>query len=137
MARILRTPEAMRRAIELVPIPYNGITMCQGTFATMGADIPAEIRAFADRGALHFVHFRDVRGIPDRFVETFHDEGQTDMFAPMRTYQEIGLDGLLRRDHVPTMEGEENLALDYGVLGRLFAISYIKGLAEGAAKTAG
>ncbi|MCC2628853.1 MAG: mannonate dehydratase [Thermomicrobiales bacterium] len=62
MARILRTPEAMRRAIELAPSPHNGITMCQGTFATMGADIPAEIRDFADRGALHFVHFRDVRG---------------------------------------------------------------------------
>jgi mannonate dehydratase len=34
------------------------------------------------------------------------------------------------------MEGEENLAPGYDVLGRLFAIGYIKGLAEGAA-TAG
>jgi D-mannonate dehydratase len=34
------------------------------------------------------------------------------------------------------MEGEENLAPGYDVLGRHFAISYIKGLAEGAAKTA-
>ena len=134
MARILRTPEAMRRAIDLVPSPHNGITMCQGTFATMGADIPAEIRAFAERGALHFVHFRDVRGTPERFVETFHDDGQTDMFAAMRTYHEIGFDGPLRPDHVPTMEGEENLAPGYDVLGRLFAIGYIKGLAEGAAK---
>jgi mannonate dehydratase len=32
------------------------------------------------------------------------------------------------------MEGEENLAPGYDVLGRLFAIGYIKGLAEGAAK---
>jgi mannonate dehydratase len=135
MARILRTPEAMRRAIDLVPSPYNGITMCQGTFATMGADIPDEIRDFADRGALHFVHFRDVRGTPERFVETFHDDGQTDMFAAMQTYQEVGFSGPLRPDHVPTMEGEENLAPGYDVLGRLFAIGYIKGLAEGAAKT--
>jgi mannonate dehydratase len=136
MARILRTPEAMRRAIELVPSPYNGITMCQGTFATIGADIPAEIRAF-DRGALHFVHFRDVRSTPERFLETVHDEGQTDMFAAMRAYQEIGFDGPLRPDHMPTMKGEDNLAPGYDVLGRLFAIGYIKGLAEGAAKTAG
>jgi mannonate dehydratase len=135
MARNLRTPEAMRRAIELVPSPCNGITMCQGTFATMGADIPAEIRDFAHRGALHFVHFRDVRGTPERFVETFHDDGQTDMFAAMRTYQEVGFGGPLRPDHVPTMEGEENLAPGYDVLGRLFAIGYIKGLAEGAAKS--
>ena len=70
-------------------------------------------------------------------METFHDEGQTDMFAAMRTYQMIGFDGPLRPDHVPTMEGEENLAPGYDVLGRLFAIGYINGLAEGAAKTAG
>ena len=137
MARILRTPDAMRRAIDLVPSPFNGITMCQGTFATMGADVPAEIKRFDERGALHFVHFRDVRGTPERFAETFHDEGQTDMWAAMRTYQEIGFAGPLRPDHVPTMEGEENLAPGYDVLGRLFAIGYIKGLAEGAAKTAG
>ena len=136
MARVLRTPEAMRRAIDLAPSPANGITLCQGTFATMGADIPAEIRAFHERDALHFVHFRDVRGTPERFVETFHDEGQTDMFAAMRTYHELGFDGPLRPDHVPTMEGEENLAPGYDVLGRLFAIGYIKGLAEGAAKSA-
>ena len=137
MARLLRSPEAMRRAIDLAPSPHNGITMCQGTFATMGADIPAEIRSFHERGALHFVHFRDVRGTPEKFVETFHDEGQTDMFAAMRTYHELGFDGPLRPDHVPTMEGEENLAPGYDVLGRLFAIGYIKGLAEGAAKSRG
>lgn len=137
MARILRSPEAMCRAIDLAPSPHNGITMCQGTFATMGADIPAEIRSFHERGALHFVHFRDVRGTPEKFVETFHDEGQTDMFAAMRTYHELGFDGPLRPDHVPTMEGEENLAPGYDVLGRLFAIGYIKGLAEGAAKSRG
>jgi mannonate dehydratase len=137
MARILRTPEAMGRAIDLVPSPHNGITMCQGTFATMGADIPAEIRRFAARDALHFVHFRDVRGTPERFVETFHDEGQTDMWAAMRTYRELGFAGPLRPDHVPTMEGEENLAPGYDVLGRLFAVGYIKGLAEAAEKTVG
>src|SRR5829696_9749356 len=125
MARILRTPEAMRRVIELVPSPYNGITMRQGTFATMGADIPAEIRAFADRGVLHFVQFRDVRGTPDRFVETFHDEGQTDMFAAMRAYADIGYHGPLRPDHVPTMHGEDNERPGYALLGRLYALGYI------------
>jgi mannonate dehydratase len=73
-------------------------------------DFRVEIRSLVDRGALHFVHFRDVRGTPERFVETFHDEGQTDMFAAMRTYQEIGFDGPLRPDHVPTMEGAAKTA---------------------------
>jgi mannonate dehydratase len=51
-----------------------------------------------------------VRGTPECFVETFHDEQQTDMFAAMRTYQEIGFDGPLRPDHVPTMEGAAKTA---------------------------
>jgi mannonate dehydratase len=63
---------------------------------------------------------------PDRFSETVDKEGQTDMFAVMRTYQKIGFDGPLRPDHLPTMEGEENLAPDYDVLGRVFAITTSK-----------
>ena len=78
-----------------------------------------------------------IRRTPERFLEAVHDEGQTDMFAAMRTYQEIGFDGPLRPDHLPTMEGEGILVPGYDVLGRHFAIGYIKGLAEGAAKTAG
>jgi mannonate dehydratase len=130
VARILRSAEAMARAIDLVPHPANGITFCQGTFATMGADIPAEIRRFGRRGAIHFVHFRDVRGTPERFVETFHDDGQTDMAAALRTYAEIGFTGPLRPDHVPTMAGETNDLPGYQTLGRLFALGYIRGLLD-------
>lgn len=71
-----------------------------------GADIPATIRRFAYR--IRFVRFRDVRGTPERFVETFHDGGQTDMRAAMAAYAEIGFDGPARTDHVPTMFGESN-----------------------------
>ena len=48
------------------------------------------IREFGDEGRIHFVHFRDVRGTPERFVETFHDEGQTDMHACMQAYCDVG-----------------------------------------------
>jgi mannonate dehydratase len=77
-----------------------------------------------------YVHFRDVRGTPERFVETFHDDGPTDMLACMRAYQAIGFEGVLRPDHVPTMEGESNDNPGYEALGRLFAIGYIRGLQE-------
>jgi mannonate dehydratase len=134
MSRILRTPEAMERAINLVPSPANGVTFCQGTFSTMGAAIPAEIRRFGERGAIHFVHFRDVRGTPEHFVETFHDDGQTDMYEAMRTYADIGFEGPVRPDHVPTMAGEVNDTPGYQTVGRLFALGYIKGLAEAVEK---
>ena len=134
VSRILTSPEAMLRAIDLVPSPNNAVTFCQGTFATMGADIPREIRRFGERGAIGFVHFRDVRGTPERFVETFHDDGQTDMFEAMRTYRDVGYSGVVRPDHVPTMAEEPNDTPGYQILGRLFALGYIKGLSEAVAK---
>lgn len=134
VGRILTSPDAMMRAIDLVPSPNNAVTFCQGSFATMGADIPKEIRRFGEHGAIGFVHFRDVRGTPERFVETFHDEGQTDMYEAMGAYRDVGFRGVVRPDHVPTMAGEANDAPGYQILGRLFALGYIKGLVEGVAK---
>jgi mannonate dehydratase len=135
VGRILTSPEAMRRAVDLVPSPCNGVTFCQGTFSTMGADVPAEIRRFGGEGLVHFVHFRDVRGTPDNFVETFHDDGQTDMLAAMGAWADVGFAGPLRPDHVPTMAGEDNLTPGYQTLGRLFALGYITGLAEAVEKS--
>jgi len=124
--RIMGTPDAFRRMLSMQPSPSNAITFCQGNFALMGHDLPELIREFGEQIA--FVHFRDVRGVVDDFEETFHDEGQTDMAACMRAYAEIGFDGPMRPDHVPTMHGEGNEHPAYGTLGRLFALGYIRGL---------
>ncbi len=96
----------------------------------MNADIPAEIRRFGRQNAIHFVHFRDIEGTPDNFVETFHEAGRTDMFEAMRAYRDVGYTGAFRVDHVPTMEGEQNLTPGYEAMGRLYAIGYAKGLIE-------
>ena len=94
-----------------------------------GADIPAAIRQFADR--INFVHFRDVEGDADRFVETWHDDGPTDMLAAMRAYERhVGDDVVMRPDHVPTMAGEDNSIPGYHITGKLFAAGYMKGLLE-------
>ncbi|MDU4694615.1 MAG: mannonate dehydratase [Paenibacillus sp.] len=137
VSRILTNAAALQRAIDLVPSAYSGITLCQGTLATAGEDIPAVIRHFADQQKLFFVHFRDVKGTPEKFEETFHDDGQTDMLEAMRTYYEVGFDGPARPDHVPTMEGESNENPGYELLGRLFGVGYITGLMEAAAKMSG
>ena len=73
---------------------------------------------------------RDVAGVPTRFEETFHDAGKSDMAACMRAYRDIGFDGVLRPDHVPTMAGDDNQQAGYSSVGRLFAIGYIKGIRE-------
>jgi mannonate dehydratase len=130
LGRIMRSIENYQRLLDLVPSAVNGITLCQGNFTLMTNDLPGAIRHFGKQGKIFFVHFRDVRGTPEKFVETFHDEGKTDMLACMRAYREIGFDGVCRPDHVPTMEGDNNDRPSYSSIGRLFAIGYIKGLQQ-------
>lgn len=135
VGRILTSADALERAIQLVPSPYSGITLCQGTLATAGEDIVPTIRRFAGQSKLFFVHFRDIQGTAEHFQETFHDAGQTDMFAAMQAYVSEGFDGPMRPDHVPTMEGEDNHRPGYETLGQLFALGYIRGLIEACEKT--
>lgn len=130
LARIMRSVENFQRLLDLVPSPVNGIALCQGNFTLMTDDLPSVIRRFGRQGKIFFAHFRDVRGTPEKFVETFHDDGQTDMLACMQAYRDIGYEGVLRPDHVPTMEGDSNDRPGYSSVGRLFAIGYIKGLRE-------
>ena len=49
IARIIASVDALKRAIELVPSEWNGLTFCQGAIATMGADISAAIRFFGEQ----------------------------------------------------------------------------------------
>ena len=128
--RIMSSLDAFRRLLDLYPSPHNGVTLCQGNFALMTDDLPGWIRELGARDAIQFVHFRDVRGDARSFVETFHDDGQSDLAACMRAYREIGFTGPTRPDHVPTMYGETNVRPGYETLGRLFASGYIRGLAD-------
>jgi mannonate dehydratase len=130
LGRIMRSIENFDRLLDMAPSPVNGIALCQGNFTLMTDDLPGAIRHFGRRNRIFFVHFRDVRGTPEKFVETFHDDGKTDMLACMRAYRDIGFEGVCRPDHVPTMEGDSNDRPSYSSIGRLFAIGYLKGLRE-------
>ncbi|NND35074.1 MAG: TIM barrel protein [Saprospiraceae bacterium] len=137
--RIMTSVEAFKKMLDLYPSPSNGITFCQGSFASMGdadnpVDIPAAIEYFGKRGAIHFVHFRDVRGGKSKFEETFHDDGKTDMYRAMEAYYKIGFKGPMRPDHVPTMAQDSNEHPGYSTIGTLFAIGYMRGLIEGVQK---
>jgi mannonate dehydratase len=127
-ARIMNSVENFERLVEVVRSPANAICFCQGSFATMGVDIPAAIRRLGPH--IKYVHFRDVKGTPASFAETFHDNGPTDMVAAMRAYREVGFNGPMRPDHVPQMFGEDDGEPGYTMLGRLFAYGYIRGLIQ-------
>lgn len=130
-ARILSTPEAFERLVRMVDSPANGICFCQGSFASHENeyDIPALIHRLAPH--IVFAHFRDVTGAVPYFRETFHDTGKTDMAACLRAYSEAGIDVPIRPDHVPTLAGESNEFPGYHMLGRLWAVGYMKGLRDG------
>ncbi|GAA1985783.1 mannonate dehydratase [Microbacterium pumilum] len=135
LPRIMSSVESFRRLLSLHPSENNGMTFCQGNFALMPevidgtTSIPELIREFGT-AQIPFVHFRDVKGTVERFQETFHDAGQTDMPACMEAYYDIGFAGPMRPDHVPTLAGELNTRPGYETLGRLFAIGYIRGLEQ-------
>ncbi|PSP95841.1 mannonate dehydratase [Halobacteriales archaeon QS_4_62_28] len=127
--RIVNSVAQYDRILDIVDSEHNGLTFCQGNFAAMGVDIPETIRHFGDR--INFVHFRDVEGDADQFVETWHDDGPTDMHAAMAAYDEaVGDDVPMRPDHVPTMAGEDNSNPGYHTKGRLFAVGYMRGLLD-------
>ena len=130
--RIMVNPDAFERLVQIAPSPSNGICFCQGNFAAMGVDVPETIRRLGEH--IRFVHVRDVRGTPDHFIETFHDEGPTDMYAAIQAYAAAGFEGVMRPDHVPVLAGESGEA-GYTMMGRLFAVGYMRGLIEAAAKS--
>ncbi len=135
VGRIMTSPEAFQRLIDLVPSPNNGLTYCQGCFSEMCVDVPGTIRHFAGQKKLFFAHFRNVRGPVTDFVEVFHDEpGNADMYEAMKAYHESGFDGPMRPDHLPVLEGAAGNPMAEHMWGRLLAIGYMKGLIEGVRK---
>ena len=128
-ARIFNSVEGFERAYSMYPCRANAITFCQANFKLMGADLATTVRLLENRIA--YVHVRDVRGTAENFVELFHDESTTDQLSLFRLYHELGLNVPFRCDHVPTMEGEgkeDGFVPGYGILGRLFADGYLKGI---------
>jgi mannonate dehydratase len=128
LSRIMRSVEGFDRLLSLADSPVNGITLCQGCFGEMGCHLPDVIRRFGQR--INFVHFRDVRGTPIDFVETFPDNGPSDMVDVIATYHEIRYRGFIRVDHVPLLVTEPGDYDGYGMQGHIFAIGYLKGLME-------
>jgi len=127
--RVLDTVEDLKHLIEICPSDYHGINFCQGCISQSCSN-PEEvydaIRYFGSRNKIFWVHFRNIKGGYLKFEETFPDEGDIDMVKAMRTYKEVGYNGVLIPDHVP------QLYLDtmWGHQAHAFAIGYIKALIQ-------
>ncbi|NJN27517.1 MAG: mannonate dehydratase [Cyclobacteriaceae bacterium] len=136
VGRILTSAAAFDQIIAKYPSPANGITFCQATFRTMGEDIKAISEKWIKDRRIFFLHLRDVEGDKYKFRETFHDNGPTPMAEMLRHYAALGFDGPIRPDHAPAMYGERQdgfeggISVGYEMLGKIFAIGYLKGIME-------
>jgi len=125
IARIFSSLDGLKRLIETFPSPSNGIDFCQGTVSEMAdVDVIEAIRYFGSRGKIFFAHFRDTLGTLPSFSEVFMDGGDTDMWAAVKAYNEVGYDGFIRADHAPRVIGDDRNAR------RSFAyqVGYMRGL---------
>jgi mannonate dehydratase len=131
IARILTSARAYRRVMDIVPSPMNGVTFCQANFKLMGEDIYALAKEWASKKKIFFIHLRDVEGTKEKFHETFHDNGPTDMVRILQIYSKAGFDGPIRPDHAPTIEIDRNdTRSGYTMGGKVFAFGYMKGIMD-------
>jgi mannonate dehydratase len=127
--RVLGTVDGLKRFITIQESPYHGLNFCQGTVSEMLADPGSEIyeviRYFGTRKKIFNVHFRNIRGHRNDFVEVYPDEGDVDLVKAIHVYQEVGYPYMLMPDHVPVAandpEGLQSFAFCYG---------YIRGLMQ-------
>ncbi len=137
LERIMSSEASFDRLLAISASPSNAITFCIGCFAEMGADIVGLIERY--RARTPYVHVRDIAGTADDFIETFPDDGQTDLVAVFRKLQEVGFDGYVRSDHAPALatdEGDSDTPEGYGMQGHIFAMGYLRGLERASAPAA-
>jgi mannonate dehydratase len=124
---VLGSVDGLKRFVSIAENPYHGLNFCQGTVSEMlekpGEQIFDVIRYFGTRKKIFNVHFRNIAGGFLNFRETFIDDGDVDMLKAMRVYRDVGYDGMMMPDHVPTIEGDTG-----NLQGFAFAFGYIKAL---------
>jgi mannonate dehydratase len=135
VARVLGTVDGLKKFVAIQENPYHGLNFCQGTVAEMlhnpGQEIFDVIRYFGTRQKIFNVHFRNIRGHRDEFMEVFPDEGDVDFVKAIQVYREIGYPYLLMPDHVPEAaddpSGLQSFAYCYGYIRALIqAVSQMR-----------
>jgi len=118
---------AIKRYESLADTPNNGFQLCLGT-AAEGLKKPAEeilpiVQYLGERGKLHQIHMRNIRGGLHDFEEVYPDEGDMDLFRVMRVLRDVEFAGSICPDHMPHHPGDpgglQSFAFGYGYLKAL------------------
>ncbi len=129
VVRVLGTVDGLKKFVNIRESGYHGLNFCQGTVSEMLADPGKQIfdviRYFGTRQKIFNVHFRNIRGHRDDFVETYPDEGDVDFVKVIQLYREVGYPYLLMPDHVPQAPDDPQ-----GLQSFAFCYGYIRGLLQ-------
>ena len=127
-ARLVNDPGKYDRLLGIVDHPANAVELCLGSIQEMPTgDVYDRVRTLARRGAIGYIHFRNVRGKVPRYHETFIDDGDIDMAEIVRILRDEGFDGVMVPDHTPE--------LDCGApwhAGMAYALGYMRALVNNA-----
>lgn len=127
--RVLGTVDGLKKFASIEESPYHGLNFCQGTVSEMlqdpGKEIFDVIRYFGKKQKIFNVHFRNIRGKRDKFVETYPDEGDVNFYEAMKVYKEVGYPYMMMPDHMPRHKGDPG-----GHQAFSYAYGYIKALIQ-------
>jgi mannonate dehydratase len=121
----LTSLEGLKRLVELVPSPYNGLLLCLGCMQEAGEDVPKVIRTLGCE-KIFYVHFRNVAGTVPRYREVFPHEGDGDMVANLQALQEVGYEGYVVPDHHFGFAGDT----EWRNCSRAWQVGYMRGLMQ-------
>jgi mannonate dehydratase len=133
--RVLGTVDGLKKFITIQESPYHGLNFCQGTISEdledPGVEIFDVIRYFGARKKIFNVHFRNIRGHRNDFIEVYPDEGDVDFVKAIRVYQEIGYPYMLMPDHVPLAHNDPDSLQSFA-----YCYGYIRALLQSLNETA-
>jgi len=133
LPRIIVDGDALRRLVDIVDSPANGLSLCTGSLAPRPSnDLTALVDEFAKQDRITFMHVRNIHVDGEKsFHETAHPSayGDLDMFAIIKALYRSGFHGPLRPDH-GRMIWKETGKPGYGLFDRALGAAYINDIWE-------
>jgi mannonate dehydratase len=119
--------EGFKRYEAIVDSPYNGFQLCLGTIGE-GLKKPLTevlpiVQYLGQRGKIHQVHMRNIRGGLHNFTEVYPDEGDMDFFKIMRILRDTQFAYSICADHMPSHQDDPGKLQAFA-----FGNGYIKAL---------
>ena len=118
--------EGFKRYEAIIESPYNGFQLCLGTVCEglkNSADVLPIVKYLGERGKIHQVHMRNIRGGLYNFAEVYPDEGDMDFLKIMRILRDVQFSGSICPDHMPSHPDDPGKLQAFA-----FGYGYIKAL---------